>query len=217
MYDDFYDDTRVLDAFIDEFKNEVMEGVKEEYIKKMERLLRENKELQEVKREFDKIKQGYRERQRQLGVKEKVIEDEMTHLASKVLMRRLERRIYKASVRDVMGEQCGKCDEYRYVTFKSPSGKALSEKCECGTTYTQYFPEEMRLIEIQTDNYDGRLRLEYKGYNGRWAVTEGEKKFIERVEDFATVNFINDTFRCEELCQKYCDWRNEKEMKENGL
>lgn len=50
-YDDFYDEPSEFQIQIAEFKQSLMESVKQEFLDEMERLKTENRELQTFKRE----------------------------------------------------------------------------------------------------------------------------------------------------------------------
>ena len=58
MWEDFYNEgPSDFDIAIEEFKEGLRKTVKEEILNEMSRLKKENEELQEVKKNFDKIKQ----------------------------------------------------------------------------------------------------------------------------------------------------------------
>lgn len=50
-------------------------------------------------------------------------------------------------------DKCDKCDDDRNIHFKSPSGKELTEPCECAERKFIYKPVKGFLIQIEQDNY----------------------------------------------------------------
>ena len=64
--DEFYNEPSEFDMQVDQFKQTLMNMVKDEYKEEMFRLAKENEELQQVKADFDQIKQSYQQKEREL-------------------------------------------------------------------------------------------------------------------------------------------------------
>lgn len=64
--EDFYNEPSEFEQQIYEFKEALSKQVRDEFIEKMDKLEKENAELQTVKKDFDKIKQDYEDKKRKL-------------------------------------------------------------------------------------------------------------------------------------------------------
>lgn len=211
-YDDFYDEPSEFEQQVDEFKNSLLKVVKQEYIEEMEKLKKENEELQEIKKNFEKIKSDYKEKERELKLNESTIERRMRNARLSELMKDKEIIMYQASWKYMRVTKCNKCDDYRKVHFKSPSGKDATEECECAKRYTTYYPNEYIAYEIKL-NSNKTISVWYKLENyDKDEYFEKDSKFAECVYDenmkYEDVNAYRTFFKSKEDCQKYCDWLN---------
>jgi hypothetical protein len=115
----------------------------------------------------------------------------------------------------VLPMKCDKCDENRRIHFKTPRGKETYEECECGVGNQVYYPEEFRCTEFYIDRSGkGLVGI----YNKRQYSDDGYKDsgistddLYQSGMDFEKINYYRTMFRVKEDCQKYCDWRTEKE------
>ncbi|MEG0380440.1 MAG: hypothetical protein RR603_01930, partial [Kurthia sp.] len=72
-YDDFYHEPSEFEMQIEEFKQSLIASVKEEYVDKMDSLIKENNQLQEAKRNLKSIEQDYEKRKCELAMEKEEI------------------------------------------------------------------------------------------------------------------------------------------------
>lgn len=216
-YEDYYEEPSEFEQQIDEFKTSLYNSVKEEHKLEMDKLIKENNELQEIKRNFNKIESEYKQKQRELERKIESAERDAKRLRLTELMQELKQSLWQKSRTSVYEKKCDKCDNARKIHFTSPSGKDMTEDCKCAKNIIKYEPCEYELYSFQ-QNKDEIGKWYKKKYEDEDYYTEdGDrmKLLVKSEEDFQFVN--NNTygifFISKELCQKYCDIKNN----ENGI
>lgn len=210
--EDFYYEPSEFDQQVDEFKQSLLLKVRDEYKTEMDKLRKENTELQKIKNDWKNIQNEYAAKHRQL-------EFDRKDLLSKVRRERLDSliedftiEIYKVDYEFVFPEKCNKCNDKRKIEFNSPSGKKLYEDCQCSNGSKVFIPEPHELKEFSL-NRDGN-KLSY------WFAKKYEDSdhfhtshYMEMVYQddmtFETINRYSICFRSKEDCQKYCDWLTE--------
>lgn len=225
MYD-FYDDYFESDEFeekIEELKESLRESVKDEIKEELERLRKENQELKEVRDNWEEIKEKYRNKERELQRKMLTVEQE----AKKARLNELFEAsgmcmvLYRTDHKYVREPKCDKCDESRIIHFKSPSGRSLSEICECNKTFVKHIPREYSLVKFSVNKSsfgDKRpLRMYFVPSNtgNEFSCYDSKVEYIYNGEPFEEIT-INETslfFKTEEECQAYCNYLNKK----NGI
>lgn len=215
--DDWCGETRDEEwALIEAIKESVRQDIKAE----MERLRKENAELQQYKKErqeVEKIKNFYESRlQTQIEA--------------------YKRKLRTAKIKELFGDdivigwgvkqkivlppKCDKCDEGRYIHFNSPSGKDLREPCQCAKGKKEYYPIDLHLIRIhQDDIFNGQRRI-FSYYAPCVHDSDDYQDVFDRVyknEPFDTLNFYNLVFLNKETCERYCAWKTEQEAKKNEV
>lgn len=128
-------------------------------------------------------------------------------------------------------EKCPKCDEDRKIKFMSPQNFEYSETCvECGFQKVEYAPVEFRIccIKKHVESSDGSKEaiFLFDSDKGRYQKSVySRKEVVSSIpEDVSTlfacfdsygeefsVGYSDVIFETKELCQKACDWINEKE------
>lgn len=221
MYDDFYNiGLSYFDEQIEEFKDGLRKTVKEEFLKKMERLEKENQELQEVKKNWQKIKNELEQEKQNYKFKENELKQKLAHMKINELLETAkwaDRVYYIDTVRGHL-PLCGKCDN-RLIHFKSPSGKDLTEECPiCGKSYIKYIVKEIPSFELhfKTDSHitcEGYF-VKHHGY-GDYTTYTCQDVYDGTVEDFDIhrYNHYCTVFTSKELAQQICD----KINKENNV
>lgn len=219
MYDygDYYDEPSEFEQQIDEFKNSLYDCVKKEHKDKMTRLEKENKELQETKKNFDAIKTEYNNKLRELNIKLETAERDAKRLKLKDLMQELKQVLWQAKTTRVYDEKCEKCNNNRKIEFTSPSGKTFEEDCTCGIGIIKYLTSPYEIYSFQ-QNRDGIGKWYIKKYRDEDYYSEDSKCvdfLVKSEEDFISIpdRMYNVFFETEELCMKYCDIKNN----ENGI
>lgn len=221
--EDYYDDYSEFDAQVDEFKESLKQAVKQEHIDEMNRIKKENKELQEVKKNFEAIKEDY-------AYKERMLENERRHLLSKVrqehlseLLKGSEVTMFRASANYVDLPKCDRCDDYRRIHFESPLGNKMTEQCSCKKNEKVYVAEEMVRTEFKVSKYDSVLW--YKPYRNsddgmvldEYASSSVAKKIFKKGDSFAKLNPYETFFVSREDCLKYCEYLQNEDSKEKEV
>jgi hypothetical protein len=217
-YDDFYNEPSEFEMQIDEFKESLMNSVKDEYKAVMERLMKENAELQEVKRNFDQIKREFNQKTVELDMEKSDLRNKIRRERLKDLMKDFEVILYTAYSRRKSGPKCDKCDENRRIYYTTPTGRETYEECNCKNSITYYEPQKNVCSSFASRN--GKFIAWYKPFNdedvdGYSYESSTAPKFIYSGEKFEDVpeNRWTVYFKTEEECQAYCDWLTAKEGK----
>ena len=221
MYDDFYNiGLSYFDEQIEEFKDGLRKTVKEEFLKKMERLEKENQELQEVKKNWQKIKNELEQEKQNYKFKENELKQKLAHMKINELLETAKwaDRVYYIDTVHGHLPPCGKCDNRR-IHFKSPSGKDLTEECPiCGKSYIKYIVKEVPSFELhfKTDSHiicKGYF-VKYHEYGDSTTYT-CQNVYDGSVKDFNIHNYnhYHTVFTSKELAQQICD----KINKENNV
>ncbi len=220
MYDydeEFFYEPSEFEAKIDEFKQSLLDVVRTDYKTEMERLRTENAELQEVKKNFEQIKNDYKHKEQQLQYDRNNMEQKIRGARLAELMKNLEVTLYRADYKTVLGNKCDKCNSNRQIEFIAPSGKTMAEPCECATKKIVYRPGEQILKEFRTyRNNDRELIAWYSQYQDDGEGFTLNSSTVVKViysdgMNFSDLERYSTFFRSEEDCQKYCDWLTEKE------
>ena len=216
-YDDFYEPSK-FDEEIEKFKDVLRNSVKEEIRNEMEKLKKENAELQEIKENFESIKNDYETKKSELYFKQKKV-------AKDVAWKRLEELfsdcgmntiLYRLSTEYTEKPKCDKCDKNRFIHFKSPSGRDLTEQCECAKKNTKYIPKENCCTEFRLRDRKN-LSMWFKpscigscdeDYDSVYVECIGDDKTFEELEECNKYRLF---FKSKEKCQLYCDYLNKKE------
>ena len=202
-------------ALIEAIKESVRQDIKAE----MERLRKENAELQQYKQERQEVE----------NVKKLYASRLQTEVEA------YKRELRSAKIKELFGDyivigwgieqkitlppKCDKCDEVRYIHFKSPSGKDLREPCQCAKGKKEYLPLDLHLIRIRQDNlFNGKRRI-WNYYAPSVHDSDDYRDMFDWVykgEPFEKINEWNVVFLDKETCEKYCEWKTEQEAKENA-
>ena len=212
--DYYFDNHSEFDAQVDELKESLKKAVKQEHIDEMNRIKKENEELQEVKKNFEAIKQNY-------ARKEQELEHERRQLLFKVRQERLsdllkesEVTMFKARANYVDLPKCDRCDDFRRIHFKSPLGNMMSEQCSCKKNEKMYIPEKMVRTEFKVRNHESTLW--YKPYRDssdgmvldEFMSSEVARKIFKKGDPFAKLNKYETFFVSEKDCLEYCEYLN---------
>lgn len=224
--EEFYHEPSEFEMMVDEFKGKLMNAVKEDYINEMDRLRKENEELQDVKKNFEQIKNDYEKKKREVTAEYETKKSQVRRERLSELMKDCEVELYTVGSTTKYKPKCNQCDENRKIHYKTPSGKDTFEMCECSSRIHIYEPIPTLISSFSIRNGKGHAWYkvqdrgrhdEYLSYyedsiSGSELITS-EDQFDDKVYSYKTL------FQTEELAQKYCDWknRNSKEVDSNGL
>ena len=203
-------------ALIEAIKENVKQDIKQE----MERLRKENAELQQYKKErqeVEKIKNQYQLK----------LQTEIEMYKRQLRTARLEELFgdrlmigWVADCKIVLPPKCNKCDRERYIHFKSPSGRDFKEPCECQHGTKKYEPKEMQLVKIsESDIYQGERKIDryYVKSDGVWeGYVEASYRIVCDGKAFDEIKPYYEIFLNKETCERYCAWKTEQETKKDG-
>lgn len=214
--EDFYNEPSEFEKQIDEFKESLLNTVKEEFVAEMEQLKTENEKLQSVKHNFEEIKRNYENKKREL-------ENERIDLHHKVRRERLvellkdhKTILYRAYSKRVLPQKCEKCDANRRVEYISPLGRKKHENCLCSEGKTEYYPHEFIRYEFRLSPRTTSITAWYRQYSddedGLVLDSSTHAEFIYSSDlKFEDLSQYKTFFKTEEECQAYCDYLNSKE------
>lgn len=222
-YEDFYEPSE-YDEMVEEFKNTLRESVKQEWKDRMAKLEAENKELQEVKKNFKAIKDDYENAKRNCEAEKNRALVNAKREAHKARLSELlgdtQVNYWKITTERIQKPKCDKCDNNRRIKYITPMGREATEYCSCYDGGTRYIPNQMTMYEIKLYNtYDEKASIwfiqKYKDDDLLVNSAEylGNKVIIEddtNLDEISADNKYNLYFKSEEKCQAYCDWLNNK-------
>ena len=216
---DFYDAHQIetFDYAFGQFKAQLRECVRDEWVNEMARLQEENAKYADIKARWAEIEA---ERQREREEVERV----KSSAVSQARWERLDKLfasvcpvVYTLSANSKPLPQCGKCDSNRLVHYKNPvTGKDMSERCPyCGHSVSVYSPKNLYAYYCKQFNDDNSLVAWYKDLND----DDGYTRTIDEFSDdkpFKDIRRYNAYFKSRERCQAYCDWLNKRERNREG-
>lgn len=208
-WDDYYEPSD-LEIAMEDFKQSIIENVRQELKDKIARLEKENSELLEVKKNWASIQKEYKDSIHDLHVKMENAEREAKRLKAKEIINSISTTGYRVHYEYVKPPKCDKCDENRYVHFISPLGREMKEPCKCSEGYKFFSPQEEKLIcfyatETIRDKYYSCTDRDLERWELRSDVYEELPKDLDSINEYRAV-FVN-----KQDCQTYCDWKNENE------
>lgn len=203
-------------ALIDAIKNSVREDIKQE----MERLREENAELQQYKQERQEVENVKKWYESRLQTEVEAYKRELRTAKIKELFGDYIVIGWGVKQKITLPPKCDRCDEVRYIHFKSPSGKDLREPCQCANGKKEYLPLDLHLIRIRQDNlFNGKRRI-WNYYAPSVHDSDDYRDVFDWVykgEPFEKINAWNVVFLNKEDCEKYCTWKTEQEAKKNEV
>lgn len=189
----------------------IKEGVRQDIKAEMERLRKENTELQQYKQERQEYEyrlqtevEAYKRTLRQGKVKELFGDYIGTG--------------WGVGRNTILPPKCDKCDEKRFIHFKSPRGKELTELCDCAFGKMVCKPIELTLIKFS------KYRDEIIRYfidrdhttENYWEYEDATSNIYDGKTPFEDLNCWEIVFLDKETCERYCAWKTEQEAKKNG-
>lgn len=216
MYDyyeePYYEPTEADEIFL-EAREKLINSLKGTVKQYVENVKSENERL---KKELYTAKSKLRE----VETREFALEREKSNLMNTVRKERLSELLKDFQVERFMvtsttkyAEKCDKCDDERYIHYKSPLGKEHKERCNCCDNSEKiYKPKSMLCTEFKVDSRDSKkLRMWYnRNTYDREEYYDSSKHFEKSYngESYDILNEYEIFFDTIEECQKYCDWLN---------
>ena len=199
-------------ALIDAIKNSVRDDIKQE----MERLRKENAELQQYKKErqeVENIKKFYESR---LQTQIEAYKRELRTAKIKELFGDYIVIGWGVTWKKKLPPKCDQCDSERRIHFKSPSGKDFTEPCQCAKGKMEYSPIDLHLVRIYQDNIFNGQRRTFNYYVPCVHDSDDYRDVFDRIyegQPFDEVHCYDVVFLDKETCEKYCEWKTEQEAK----
>ena len=185
----------------------------------MERLRKENAELQQYKKERQEVENVKKWYESRLQTEVEAYKRELRTSKIKELFGDYIVIGWGVKQKITLPPKCDKCDKNRYVHFKSPSGMNLIEPCQCAKGKKEYAPYDLHLIRInQGYIFNGERRI-FKYYAPSVHDSNDYRDVFDYVykgEPFEKINEWNVVFLDKETCEKYCEWKTEQEAKKDG-
>lgn len=217
-FDDYFEPGE-FDEKIEELKNELRESVKKEINDEIEKLRKENKELQGIKENFEAIKKDFEEKKRKCERAMQSAEYHAKHARLKELMEQVKLVLWSVTWETRYKKKCNKCDCWRKIKVMLPSGNIVADSCTCRKTAHVYYPEENVLYEMSDRNHDFRVWYKERGnkeeeYFVADSIAVSLSKIIDHNKNFEEID-TNETYRIFftsfEECQEFCNYLNKKE------
>lgn len=211
MFDDFYEGSE-FDRQIEEFKDALREDVKRETLEVIERLKKELAELRDFKERKDEIEKEYREKMREAKIAAAEVEQKWKNARLHTLLGEYLVGGFTVKCEFIQGPKCSKCDENRRIHFKSPSGRDMSERCLCDVSVKRYITVPIELYSIEAGKFSAKDDFVFSRY-----ATEDygdyyyAKNIVSDLDHPEKIDTHSAMFLDKELCQKYCDWLNDRE------
>lgn len=223
--DDFYEEPSEFDEKVEEFKESLAKAVKGDFLEEMERLKAENRNLQGIKEHFEQVKRDYERKKQECERAAREAEARAKSMRIEELMEKFRMLLWSPDWEYLYGPKCGKCDKDRRVMVTLPSGRTVTDECECMNSKTKVMlPKRMVLYQLGDGEW-GKIDAWYKECGeegGRYYTlqyarsTYAEKNMVEPGTSFDVLaqkeNQGNLLFTTEEECRAYCEYLNEKNL-----
>lgn len=109
-------------------------------------------------------------------------------------------------------QKCNKCDDERYVHYKTPLGKDQKELCDCNDdSAIVYEVKSVVVTEFALNDNGSKFRLWYKRNTSGKDEYYTSTNFYELSSDglsYESLNKHSAIFDSLDACQAYCDWLN---------
>ena len=121
-FDDYYEPSE-FEQQVEEFKDSLRRSVKQETQELIERLRKENEELRSVRDNWEKVKRSYEKKQRELQNEIYTCKQNASRMRLDQLFEECDMNVilYSPYSYSVYTTKCDKCDDDRYIHYKSPS------------------------------------------------------------------------------------------------
>lgn len=226
-YDYFYEPSE-NDIVMAEIGYILKKMIRKEVVDELEKLRKENAELQQFKSEKESHERKIRELEYQCKMAIENAQREMKQTRIHDLFGDMLTTGYMIISNNTKRPKCNKCNDKRRIEYTTPLGKTAYETCDCDAYDYFYEVKEVEMVKFSIRK--GGI-WDYKEYVCRYFVHTGNKyndkqdeNDYERVtwvynnepfEELAKKSYYGVVFLDKDKCQEYCDWRNEQKKKEN--
>ena len=210
-WNDYYEPSE-FDIAMMEFKQSIIDNVRQDIKGKIQRLEKENAELQEIKRNWKSIQNEHDNALRELRLKTENAERDAKQLRTRDILESISVVGYRVAEKHEKRPKCDRCDKDRRIHFVSPMGRNMTEYCECDKDNIFYYPKEVKCISFNigsddTISYYYELPEENSYCNDYSYRADVYSTLPSTDEELKKITY-RALFLKEEDCQKYCDWKN---------
>ena len=212
-HDDFYEYFSEFDRQIEEFKQSLIDSVKQEHKDEIKELREENDRLQYISEHEEKIKREHKQAIYQMEVDKKDFEKRLSKMRLAELLNDNMLSGWHPALKYLKKPKCNRCDEKRRIYYTTPSGRQDYEMCECSNTSRIYMSEEIKCYKIYQSKKS--YRGEYPDillYFSRGEDKDGDSfekyRTFYKDEPFESIDRNTVIFSDKEDCLKYCTWLN---------
>lgn len=212
----------------DELKEMIKQSARKEINDELIKLKSENASMKSIVDNFNnKLKELEQEKQKYIWNENKLKEEITRQIKNERLGNLLDG--FQTTLYTIINEgrerpKCNKCDKDRYIHFKSPSGKDMTERCECYSSNNFYVVKEaeckeFRICEFNNNNRKGKLTGWYKLRRARdndydyYESSDYAYDSIYNNQPFKEINRNKIYFYDKTKAQEYADWLNNKNNK----
>lgn len=218
MEEDFYDEEYdYFDSTIADLKEQLKKEVKQEIQEKMKKLEKENKELQEVKENWEEIKQKYENKITEVErEKQSILNNAKKEIYNATLKDLFENctffeKIYQVNYDYEKRPKCDKCDENRRLTIIDCYGREHKVDCKCNKSKKIFFAERNGDVNIyvQKDAMENNFMFKVKNksdYEYGWEISKED--VLDKFDKGKVKNYYNTYFTTLEEAQKYANYLN---------
>lgn len=222
-YENFEDnfEPSLYDQNLSEFYKKMKDALKDHVKVNIEYIENENDTLKE---KISNLQKKNRDLQRKINVLEGERQNflnEARRMRLSELMKDFEHIYYYADYEYIIGPKCEKCNDERRIAYTTPSGRNLSEACECSENEKKKYSPQM----ISCSSFDvrnGKFFAWYKKYNKKdedcnaYSSSEvvDKKDIYSKEVNFDDMNNERPNltkFIDIDDCQRYCDYLNSKQ------
>lgn len=218
MEEDYFDEEYdYFDSRVADLKEELKKELKQEIKDKIEKLEKENEELQEIKRNWKEIKNDYERKIAQVETeKEEILKNAKQEIYNATLKDLFDNcnffeKIYKVDDSYVERPKCNMCDEDRKLTVTDCYGREHKVDCKCKRSKYKYFAiENLETgIYVQKDSKENNFAFKIKDNSDCSYSTKIEKEnVLEKFDKDKVKGIYNTYFTTIEEAQKYADYLN---------
>lgn len=216
MYDpnDDHYEPDAIDQAVSDFRKAVHASIKTEIADEMNRLTDENRALRAKFNNLEDLEQSARAREVQA---ERAI-GRASLAARKMRMEELVKGLTQTTYSVVSSSErlpkCDQCDENRFVRYKSPSGREMTELCVCAEYRNEVVVRELEAVTADVRNgkilYWKATDLDRDGYIERRTYKDPDGMSLEKVADsYHQYHFLD-----RDMAQKVADLVNERKKAE---
>lgn len=209
--EDFYCEPSEFEQQVDEFKQALMNSVRDDHKAEMERLRKENAELQPIKKRMKEIEMERNHEKRELERVKREAVNEAKKMRLTELLKDYKSVIYAVDSEMIFHPKCGKCDGNRQVEYTTPLGRIAKEDCSCKTYTTTYELREVPAAYIEHYSPEYGIKVNY--YDNEREERVSSYHMYKQGTDYEKVTPWT-YFADKEEAQKYCDWKAEREAGE---